>query len=140
MGYNVKNLKKDQYIDLETKDIILPLREEIEKNVQHTGENFEKCFAAYCEIKKAFGQPKPNSSCRTGCINSMNTILSNWFKLYDKQEPEAKEYNPFDELMKNNFATLKSMVIEDFGEDGYKSLNNGKRASKKMMVNKILGL
>ncbi len=67
------------------------MREDIEKNVQHAGGNWDLVFQAYSEIQKAHGHAPANytQSC-SGCTVTMNTLLKNWFNLYDKGSVVAK--------------------------------------------------
>jgi len=83
---NKKFLDGKTYFPLTVQKRILELRTDIEKNVQHAGQNFEVVKQAYNEIKVAQGKAasKFDNSC-SGCILEANKIIKNWFALYDKQ-------------------------------------------------------
>lgn len=65
---------------------ILDMRKEIESGAQHAGQKFELVKQAYDEISIAHGgeKSKYTPSC-SGCIDTMNKIVSNWFKLFDRK-------------------------------------------------------
>ncbi len=166
MGYTVNTKSKDELIPLKAEKEILAIRRDIEKNVQHRGKNYEICFSAYTEIRVSFGYPKPNASCRTGCIQQMNRTLANWLKMYDKQGSTGSEpikinsSNPslndlikgesngqlipiqdrIDKLVDKGWLALRNEVVKNIGEEGYNALNKGKVVSKVQLAKSLLGL
>lgn len=138
---------------------LLKIRNDIDKGLIHTGQNFELVLFSYNEIQKHFNrQPMRPSGCRSGCMQVINKILRNWFIEFDKQGgilPEEKEevHNfqqavkivrpngqmiPVDErraeLEAKSWAELKQIL----GEDKAKEIGNGKMAKKAQIIDELL--
>ena len=130
---NKKFLDGKTYFPLTVQKQIIELRSDIEKNVQHAGQNFEIVKQAYNEIKVAQGKApsKFDNSC-SGCILEANKIIKNWFALYDKQAPteQRKSIAPkFQPLTPIKAAPLKvvtttegKMTTTEVKEVSYKDL------------------
>lgn len=104
---------------------ILDMRKEIESGAQHAGQKFELVKQAYDEISIAHGgeKSKYTPSC-SGCIDTMNKIVSNWFKLFDRKGVsdqrifKAPSFQPLKPAVTNTANTSS----EAQKEPGYKEL------------------
>jgi len=138
---------------------IVALSEDIKKNIQHRGRNFEIVKQGYEELKKAQGLP-PSSKrlCRSGCITQMNKMMTNWLVLFEKSggiipsnptvtiltpsiqtKHSGNPLIPLDDkrkaLEEKSWAELNKLVIEK--RKGVPMETNG-RASKVTLINELL--
>lgn len=156
----IPEMKPKKLIPISCARQIIAIRNDIEKNAQHKGKQFELVFAAYSELVVAQGYQKPRpSGCRSGCIHKMNTVLNNWLRIFDQQGgvlPEEKEnlnrvreavmiskngiLVPVDarrsELESKGWAELKELV----GPEKYKELGDGKMVKKEVLIDYLMSI
>lgn len=159
MGYNVNNIKKQNYAPLSCVKELAAIKDDVFKNVQHIGRNFEIVRLAFTEINKHYGLQTPRTICRSGCITNMNKTLKNWFRLWEASGGKVPKegisipgldsksgdtLQPLDsrreELTKTDWVILKERAIELLSPELYKSLNNGKPPKKAVLIEELLKL
>jgi len=151
--------KKQPLPPLSVAKEIIELSNDIKKNIQHRGRNFEIVKQGYEELKKANGLP-PSSKrlCRSGCITQMNKMMTNWINRFEEgggiipsnpsvtiltpkvqSAPSSNPLIPLEDkrkaLEEKSWAELNKLVIEK--RKGIPMETNG-RASKVALINELL--